>query len=405
MTRLLSRGLRPAYAAAVLCATFGFYSAFVVAQQASAPAVERTAPVPLVPAPPPSPEVRGDGSVVFHLAMPNARSVDLHLEGVKNAFPMNKGADGVWTVTVPGIAPQYYSYSFTVDGTSVLDPHNTFVKTSYFSNQNVFLVPGHSPMPWENADVPHGVVHHHYYHSDIVGIDSEYFVYTPPGFDEHSDKKYPVLYLLHGYSDQPTAWTFMGRANIILDNLIAAGKAKPMIVVMPWGYGDMAIIKEGWAAWRDREVVSSNFTKFGTALFTEVMPRVKAEYPLSEKREDHAIAGLSMGGAETLLVGLNHTDDFAWIGAFSAGGIGSDHFDALFPAITPQTGAQVQSKLKLLWISCGTEDGLYEPNQKFIAWLKSDGMQPMAVSTPGMHAWMVWRDNLSKFAPLLFQGK
>ena len=136
-----------------------------------------------------------------------------------------------------------------------------------------------------------------------------------------------------------------------------------------------------------------------------MMPRVKAEYPLSEKREDHAIAGLSMGGAETLLVGLNHTEDFAWIGAFSAGGIGSDHFEPLFPAITAQTGAQVQSKLKLLWISCGTEDGLYDPNQKFIAWIKSNGMTPMAVSTPGMHAWMVWRDNLSKFAPMLFQGK
>jgi enterochelin esterase family protein len=303
------------------------------------------------------------------------------------------------------MAPQYYSYSFTVDGTKVIDPHNTFIKTSFFDNDNVFLVPGHPPMPWEDADVPHGVVHHHYYRSDVVGINSEYFVYTPPGFDPHSTKKYPVLYLLHGYSDEPTAWTFMGRANIILDNLIAAGKAKPMIVVMPWGYGDMAVIKEGWAAWRDPAVVMSNFTKFGTALYTEVMPRVKAQYPLSEKREDHAIAGLSMGGAETLLVGLNHTDDFAWIGAFSAGGIGSDHFEPHFPAITPQTGAKVQSKLKLLWISCGTEDGLYEPNQKFIAWLKSNGMEPMAVSTPGMHAWMVWRDNLSKFAPMLFQGK
>jgi len=318
---------------------------------------------------------------------------------------MSKGGDGMWTTTVPGLAPEYYSYSFTVDGTKVLDPHNTLIKTSFFNNDNVALVPGHPPMPWEDADVPHGEVHHHYYHSDVVGINSQYFVYTPPGFDPRSTKKYPVLYLLHGYSDEPTAWTFMGRANIILDNLIATGKAKPMIVVMPWGYGDMAIIKQGWTSWRDPAVVTSNFTKFRTALYTEVMPRVKVEYPLSEKREDHAIAGLSMGGAETLLVGLNHTDDFAWIGAFSAGGIGSDHFEPLFPAINAQTGAQVQSKLKLLWISCGTEDGLYDPNQKFIAWLKSNGMTPMTVSTPGMHAWMVWRDNLSKFAPMLFQGK
>ena len=404
MIRLL-RNISLACVITAFCITSSFYTVSTYAQQTVPPANERTAPVPLVPAAPASPEVQGDGTVAFHLAMPNAQSVALHLEGVKDPYAMSKGADGVWTVTVPGLAPQYYSYSFTVDGTDVLDPHNTLIKTSFFSNQNVFLIPGHPAMPWENADVPHGVVHHHYYHSDVAGINSEYFVYTPPGFNAHDKKKYPVLYLLHGYSDDPTAWTFMGKANIILDNLIAAGKAKPMIVVMPWGYGDMTIIKEGWAAWRDRAVVSSNFTKFGTALFTEVMPKVKQEYPLSDKREGHAIAGLSMGGAETLLVGLNHTDDFAWIGSFSAGGIGSDHFEPLFPAVTPQSGPQLQSKLKLLWIACGTEDGLWEPNQKFIAWLKSNGMQPTAIQTPGMHAWMVWRNNLSNFAPLLFQGK
>ncbi len=389
------------------------HGALLFAQQAGAAVEKSAAPVPLVAAPPRYPDLQPDGSAVFRLAMPSAQSVDLHLEGKKDPFPMTKGADGVWSVSVPGLAPEYYSYSFTVDGkpgepgsgASVLDPHNTFIKTSFFSNQNVFLVPGKPAEPWEVADVPHGTVHHHYYHSSIVGIDSQYYVYTPPGFDPKSDRKYPVLYLLHGYSDDPSAWTFMGRANIILDNLIAAGKAKPMVVVMPWGYGDMRIIDGGWASWRDPAVISSNFSKFGQALFQEVMPQVKKQYPLSDKREDHAIAGLSMGGAETLLVGLNHTDDFAWIGAFSAGGIGSDHFEPLFPAITAQTGAQVQSKLKLLWIACGTEDGLYQPNQKFIAWLKGNGMSPTAISTPGMHAWMVWRGNLSVFAPLLFQTR
>ena len=379
------------------------------AQQAR-PTVERSAPVPLVAAPPKYPEVQPDGTAVFRLSMPGAQSVDLHLEGKKDAIPMTKDADGLWNVSVPGLAPEYYSYSFMVDakpgvqgsGASVLDPHNTFVKTSFFSNQNVFLVPGTPPMPWETADVPHGVVHHHYYHSKIVGIDSQYYVYTPPGFDPKSSTKYPVLYLLHGYSDDPSAWTFMGKANIILDNLIAAGKAKPMIVVMPWGYGDMRIIDEGWAAWRDPAVIKNNFLGFGEALFREVMPAVRQEYPISDKREDHAIAGLSMGGAETLLMGLRHTDDFAWIGSFSAGGMGNN-YASLFPGITPQTGASIQAKLKLLWIACGTEDGLYQPNQDFIAWLKTNGMTPTPISTPGMHAWMVWRNNLSTFAPLLFQ--
>lgn len=412
----LSRMVKLRFAGAAVCAALAcvvFSGAAGFAQQGQQAKPAESAPVPLVAAPPKFPEVRADGTAVFRLAMPSAQTVDLHLEGKKDPIAMAKGADGVWSASVPGLAPEYYSYSFGVDekpgamgsGASVLDPHNTFIKTSFFSNQNVFLVPGTPAMPWEEANVPHGVVHHDYYHSDIVGIESQYYVYTPPGFDPKSDKKYPVLYLLHGYSDDPSAWTFMGKANVILDNLIAAGKAKPMIVVMPWGYGDMRIITDGWAAWRDPAVIKSNFGNFGRALYTEVMPMVKQEYPISDKREDHAIAGLSMGGAETLLIGLRHTDDFAWIGAFSAGGIGGDHFEPLFPAITPQTGAEVQAKLKLLWISCGTEDGLYQPNQNLIAWLKSDGMAPTAISTPGMHAWMVWRGNLSAFAPLLFQGK
>jgi enterochelin esterase-like enzyme len=403
------RTLYRAMICAVLIGGGGFGALY--GQQAK-PVDEKAAPTALVPAPPKYPEVQPDGTVVFRLSMPGATSVELHLEGKKDPLPMTKSTDGVWAVSVPGLAPEYYSYSFVVDGnagmpmsgTSVLDPHNTFIKTSFFSNQNVFLVPGKPAEPWEAADVPHGIVHHHYYHSNVVGIDSQYYVYTPPGFDPKSSKKYPVLYLLHGYSDDPSAWTFMGKANIILDNLIAAGKAKPMIVVMPWGYGDMRIIDYGWAAWRDRTVVVSNFRGFGEALYREVIPMVKQEYPISDKREDHAIAGLSMGGAETLFIGLKHTDDFAYIGAFSAGGFNADHFDTIFSEITPQTGAQMQSKLKVFWIACGTEDGLYPLNQNLIAWLKTQGMSPTAISTPGMHAWMVWRGNLSAFAPLLFQG-
>ncbi|RRA49847.1 esterase family protein [Acidipila sp. EB88] len=212
-----------------------------------------------------------------------------------------------------------------------------------------------------------------------------------------------MLYLLHGYSDEPSAWTSMGKANVILDNLIATGKAKPMIVVMPWGYGDMRMITNGWAAWRDEVLVGANFRKFAEALEQEVMPMVEKQYSISAKREDHAIAGLSMGGAETLMVGLNHVDQFAYIGAFSAGGLGSSHFEIPFPMITPASGAALQGRLKILWIACGTEDGLFTPNQTFIAWLKGNGLNPTAIQTPGMHAWMVWRGNLAAFAPLLFQ--
>lgn len=375
-----------------------------VAQQPA----KSTAPVPLVAAPQADPQIQPDGSAVFTLTMPNAQAVGLSLENHKEPMLMTKGADGNWTLTVPALAPEVYSYSFNVDGTHITDPRNTQVKTSFFNVDSIFLVPGHPAMPWEMADVPHGNIDHHYYHSKIVSSlensTSQYYVYTPPGFDPHSKQKYPVLYLLHGYSDDPSAWTTMGKANLILDNLIAAGKAKPMIVVMPWGYGDMKVITSGWAAWRDPVLVMSNFTHFGEALQQEVMPLVNAQYPISDKREDHAIAGLSMGGAETLLVGLNHTDYFASIGAFSAGGIGTEFFDMLFPAITAQSGPQIQAKLKVFWVACGTEDGLNEPNQKFIAWLQSKGMQPTAIHSPGMaHVWMAWRENLAGFAPLLFQ--
>jgi enterochelin esterase-like enzyme len=363
------------------------------------------APIALDPAPPVSPQLQPDGSLIFRLALPNAAKVELHLEGVKDPFPMSHASDGVWSVTIPKLAPQYYSYTFKVDGTDVLDPRNVTFKTSFFVTQNIFLVPGQPPMSWEVANVPHGVLHHHYYRSSIVGINSEYYVYTPPGFDPGSKQKYPVLYLLHGYSDDPSAWTAMGKANVILDNLIAQGKAKAMIVVMPLGYGTMEVIARGWVTWRDPELVRRNYSRFSDALFQEVMPLVKQQYPLSDKREEHAVAGLSMGGAETLLVGLNHVDDFAYVGGFSSAPLGQDGFDSSFPGITTQSAPDINARLRLLWISCGTEDGLLGDNQKLIAWLKDKGLKPTAIQTPGMHAWMVWRDNLTNFVPLLFQSK
>jgi enterochelin esterase-like enzyme len=363
------------------------------------------APVPLAPAPPRSPILQPDGTVLFRLAMPNAAKVELHLEGTKDPLAMTKAPDGEWSVTVPRLAPQYYSYSFKVDGTDVLDPHNVTLKTSFFSTENIFLVPSDPPMPWEAANGRHGVIHHHYYRSNIVGIDSEYYVYTPPNFDPGSKQKYPVLYLLHGYSDDPSAWTSMAKANVILDNLIAQGKVKPMIVVMPLGYGTMEVIARGWSSWNDPELVRQNYQRFSDVLFHEIMPLVKRQYPLSDSREDHAVAGLSMGGAESLLVGLNHIDDFAYVGGFSSAPLGQNDFGSVFPGVTTQSAPGINARLRLLWIACGTEDSLLERNQKLIAWLKEKGLQPTAIETPGMHAWMVWRDNLTNFAPLLFQSK
>ena len=374
-----------------------------LALSAQQPSTRPPSPVPLAPAPVMTPAVHPNGSVTFTLAMPHAGQVQVQVEGFAKPFSMTRDSSGDWTYTLPPVPPEYYSYSFLVDGTNVVDPHNIVTKPSAFRVQSVFLVPGHQL--WEVRDVPHGTVNRHEYTSAIVKRTSPYYVYTPPGFNPADGRRYPVLYLLHGYSDESWAWTDMGKADVILDNLIAAGKVRPMIVVMPLGYGDMDMIRRGWAAWTDTALVRRNFTRFTDALYGEVMPRVMAEYPISASREDHAIAGLSMGGAETLLVGLNHPQDFAWIGAFSAGGIGSGPFGPLFPGLTPASAAGFDRDNRLLWISVGTEDGLLEPNRSLIAWLKEQGLHPMAVETPGMHAWMVWRDNLANFLPLLFQPR
>jgi enterochelin esterase-like enzyme len=389
--------------AAILLAMPAFTAPALTAQTVAAP-VRPTSPVPLVPAPAMSPVVHPDGSVTFTLSMPHAEHVEVQVEGFPKPFPMARATpDGDWTYTLPPVAPEFYSYSYLVDGTAILDPRNVMTKPSHFVVQSVFLVPGHKL--WEVRDVPHGTVSRHEYTSAIVKRESPYYIYTPPGFNPADGKKYPVLYLLHGYSDEPSAWTDMGKADVILDNLLAEGNVKPMIVVMPLGYGDMDMINRGWAAWSDPDLIRRNFTQFGEALFTEVMPRVNAEYPLSTNRDDHAIAGLSMGGAETLLVGLNHPRYFAWIGSFSAGGLGAGPFQPLFPDITPASSEAFDHGNRLLWISVGTEDGLLSPNRAFIAWLKEQGLHPDAIETPGMHAWMVWRDNLTHFLPLLFQPK
>ena len=259
-------------------------------------------------------------------------------------------------------------------------------------------VPGPPSLPWEMNDVPRGEIHHHFYASGVAGDQRDFYVYTPPGYDPAAKTTYPVLYLLHGYSDDASGWTAVGRANVILDNLIAQGKAKPMIVVMPLGYGTMEIITLGWGAWSHTDVRDKNFSNFREALLTEVMPKVESEYRITKDRNSRAIAGLSMGGSESLLTGLNNLDKFAWIGAFSSGGI-PDDFEKDFPGLD----AKANQQLRLLWIACGTEDRLITVNRNLREWLKSKGIQHTDIETPGMHTWMVWRRNLAEFAPLLFR--
>jgi enterochelin esterase family protein len=360
----------------------------------------KPAPAPAPQRPPwlNTPEVHSDNSVTFRFLAPNAQEVKLAREG-SEPVAMQKDDQGVWSVTTAPLPPDYYGYSIIVDGVRMLDPYNHRLVPNLLSPSNALWVPGGASVRWEVNDVPHGEIHHHFYRSAIANDDRDYYVYTPPGYDPKAKRTYPVLYLLHGFSDDASGWTAVGHANVILDNLISLGKAKPMIVVMPLGYGTMEVIRIGWGGLSSHpEVRAENLKNFRAALLQEVMPRVESEYRVANDRTSRAIAGLSMGGSESLLTGLNNLDKFAWIGAFSAGGM-PDEFEKDFPGLD----AKANQKIRLLWIACGTEDRLITTNRKLRDWLKEKGIQHTDIETPGMHAWMVWRRNLVEFAGLLFQ--
>jgi enterochelin esterase-like enzyme len=344
-----------------------------------------------------SPQVKPDNRVTLLLRAPNAQNVQLTREG-SAPIPMHKNDQGIWTVKTDPIEPDIYGYAFVVDSVTLLDPSNPYMKPNLLHTQSLLHVPGPSSLPWEVNDVPHGIIHHHRYASAVVGDKRDYYVYTPPGYDPKSESMYPVLYLLHGFSDDASAWTAVGRAEIILDNLIAQGKAKAMVVVMPLGYGAPEIVERTGPGLRDHGIRDRNYTRFRDALFTEVIPSVEKSYRVRPDRSSRAIAGLSMGGAESLLTGLNALDRFAWIGAFSSGGMDGD-FDAVFPALS----SEVNKQLKLLWIACGKEDHLIDLNRKLNGWLDSKGIKHVQIETAGAHTWMVWRRNLATLAPLLFQ--
>ena len=376
---------------------------------AQAPATQKPqalAAASQVPAAPvTSPEVLADHRVTFRLRAPNAKEVSAQIDGMSKPLAMQKDAEGIWSATTVPLAPDYYGYTFFVDGVAMVDPSNSAIKPNFLYRANEVHVPPPSidssnpyAPTWEMANVPHGEIHHHFYRSKVVGDERAYFVYTPPGYDPRGKQTYPVLYLLHGYSDDASAWTAVGRANVILDNLIARGKAKPMLIVMPLGYGAPEILLPSSGGFEAPGITQRNFDRFREALLTEVIPRVEAEYLVIKDRDSHAIAGLSMGGAESLLTGLNTLNEFAWIGAFSSGGITPD-FDKEFPGLD----ASANTQLRLLWIACGTDDHLIEINRTLRAWLASKGVRHMDIETPGAHTWLVWRRNLSEFALLLFR--
>jgi enterochelin esterase family protein len=370
--------------------TFVFLSAWLFITSIGA---AQTEPPPLL-----SPEVHPDNRVTFRFRAPNVKQVTVAIDALPKALSMQKDDQGVWSVTSDPLPPDYYGYSIIADGVNFFDPANFATIPNFLYRASSLHVPGPPSLSWELNNVPHGEIHHHSYKSGVVGDNRDFLVYTPPGYDPRGKQTYPVLYLLHGYSDDASAWTAVGRANVILDNLIAQGKAKPMLVVMPLGYGAPEVLSPGSGVFRDRSLTDRNFNKFTEALLTEVLPRVEANYLVIKERNSRAIAGLSMGGSESLLTGLNHADQFAWIGAFSSGGI-DEEFEKEFPWLDSSAVKQ----LRLLWVACGTDDRLIDINRKFRAWLASKSIPHVDIETPGRHSWQVWRRNLTQFGSLLFR--
>lgn len=377
-----------------------------------------------------SPEVGADGRVTFRLRAPNAKEVIATFGG--NKLPMQKNDQGVWSVTSDVLTPDYYTYSITVDGTAINDPANRQVQTSYGSFQSMFVVPG--PQPWlPSPGVPRGAIARHAFRSSVANDDRDFFVYTPPAYDARRSKPYPVLYVLHGLGDDAERWMNGGAANVILDNLIAQGKAVPMVMVTTLGYG----VSNGPAG----AMAPENLTGYAKSLLTEVMPAVERSYNVSKNREERAIAGLSMGGAETLYTALNNLDKFAWLGSFSgafvmwpgasgappaasapaaapaaaapaegAGGRGRGGVRTIDPGVFdrtfPKLDAKANSQIRMLWITCGTADSLIGVNRQFKDWLRTKKIQFTEEEAPEVgHVWPFWRKNLAEFAQKVFQPR
>ena len=344
-----------------------------------------------------SPEVHADGTVTFRFFAPNAKAVSVEREGAKRTA-LKPDESGVWSLTTEPLAPDYYVYSYIVDKIQLADPSNPLLKTIVTGGcESIVHVPGSGNLLWETANIPHGILHEHMIHSGVLGEDRPFWVYTPTNYSQTGSVSYPVLYLLHGVRDDATAWISAGRANIILDNLIARGQAIPMILVMPLGYGfaDPADhVGDLFALTTDQKKIMD---AFASMLFNEIMPEVEHDYKID--RTNQAIAGLSMGGAQALSIGLNSPDRFKAIGAFSPAVIMYDSRKHFFPSLD----VKKLEKIDLLSISCGKEDFLYKAVQNYRDWLSDEKIAFTSDDMPGDHNWLVWRRNLIDFASRLFR--
>lgn len=350
-----------------------------------------------------SPDVNADRTVTLRFRAPEATTVDLvgEINMGKGPQQMAKGEDGVWTTTVGPLPPEIWSYNFRVQGVEVPDPSNPWIKPvpPGFPIASFVEIPGSSSAFYDERPVPHGDVRIVMYESKAMGVTRFLWIYTPPGYDE-SKVKYPVLYLLHGNGEAQNGWVMNGRANIILDNLIAEGKAQPMLVVMPQGH---ALQAAGVAPLvrlpGETQMYSERFAK---DLLEDVIPLVERRFRVIADADHRAIAGLSMGGGQALTSGLTHPELFHYVLGFSAA-VSAQFMNSEedFKDILANP-AKANAKLRLLWVSCGRQDFLYQANRQFAETLKAKGVKLTYRETEGAHVWSVWRNNLNDSAPLLF---
>ena len=367
-----------------------------------------------------SPEVMGDRRIAFRIYAPQAQAVRLaagDIPGVGQTTQLTKAENGVWEVAIGPVDPGAYRYNFNVDGVSTIDPRNPATSESNTNVWSLVVVPGSDFM--DTTKAPHGAVAEVTYYSTALSAFRRMHVYLPPGY-EIGTAKYPVFYLLHGAGDSDDAWTTVGRAGFILDNLIAAKKAKPMVVVMPAGHTTRAAVPGGAGG-------RSATEDFVRDLLTDVMPYVGAHYRVLTDRAHTAIAGLSMGGHQALHAAFPHLDKFAYVGVYSSGLIGG--FPELAvgrggapaapstPAPTPllasdwerdyltklDNNAALKKGLKLLWFSTGKDDFLLPTTNATVELLKKHGFTPVFKESTGGHTWINWRLYLNDFAPQLFQ--
>ena len=317
---------------------------------------------------------------------------------------MQRSADGLWSVTVGPLNPEMYVYYFTVDGVRLTDPNNPQVKIGYVTSTTTSLmtVPGATPAFYDVQNVPHGEIRTVLYSSRSNNVVRELNVYVPPGYDETPTRRYPVLYLLHGFANDHHSWHRYGRANDILDNLIARGDISPFIVVMPLGYGGAHVNGDGTGIPASNAgAMGGDAALYERDLLEDVIPMIDRRYRTLADRRKRAIVGFSMGGGQAGRFGLGHLDTFSSVGILSAG-LGGGATTEPFATINANV-ARTNQLLDLLWIACGSEDTAVKGARTLRDTLTSAGIEHTYVETPGGHYWNVWRRYLRDLAPLLFK--